>query len=217
MRFYYFSLFSWILWAVYGAIAVTALSLLWAKLLKLRFRNPVYWGLVATVLIAPWGEELWIAYKFDQFCRKDAGVFVEKLAQVDGFYDDTTHWWRQLTESSNYKFVESRDNATGQLWRVERIENEVHHFRIDKPTARYHFKSAWSDRALRVTHKIRREESSVLDTKTGSLIAQYVLYSRQPYWFYVGLEAPYGCDGPEGGPNPRHSSLIYRRVLIPAK
>lgn len=121
MRFYYFSLFSWMAWALYGAIAIAVLSLLWAKLLKLRFRNPVYWILVAAVLVAPWGEELWIAYTFDRLCRKDAGVFIDKTVEVDGYYNDTGKITRLA--NSPYKFIESRDDG-GKFRRVERATEQ---------------------------------------------------------------------------------------------
>ena len=257
MWFYYFSLVSWMLWVVYGAIAVTVLSLLWAKLPRFGFRNPIYWILIAALLIAPWGEELWISYNFNQLCRKNAGVFISKTVEVDGYYNDTGKITRLA--DSPYKFIESRDDRD-KFRRVERASEQekadaLAWYRktnsnepgerewftrpvsegarvvvemntglawrittLDRPSARYHFRSKWSDKALRVGHKVWREETSILDTKTGELIGQYVMYSRRPYWFYIGLgEAPYGCDDSEGGPNTKHSSLIYKRVLIPAK
>jgi hypothetical protein len=91
-------------------------------------------------------------------CKKDAGIFVYKTVEVEGFYDDTTHWWRQLIES-NYQFVESRDNTYGGLWRVERDGKGVRHFKIDRPTARYHYTT--NIYGTRVAHKITRQESRV--------------------------------------------------------
>ena len=217
MRFYYVSDFSLLAYSIVCFIAIGLLWLLWTKVFKWRLSSPGYWVLVAAILVAPWTEELQIAYNFDQLCRKDAGISIAKTVEVDGFYDDTSHWWRQLAES-NYRFVESRDQTSNTFWRVERGDSGIRHFKIDKPTARYHFKSAWSAQALQVAHKIWREEANVVDTQTGEQLGQYVRYSRGPYWFYIGLGiAPHGCDGPDGGPNTKHSSLIYKQVLMPAK
>jgi hypothetical protein len=261
MRFYYFSLFSWMAWALYGAIAVTVLSLLWARLLKFRFRNPVHWVLIAAVLIAPWSEELWIAYNFDRLCRKDGGVVINKTVEVDGFYDDTTGWGPRQLDESGYRYVESKGILDHRLRRVERLDDAARDraiaayvaqsrggvvpegkyldyqvndrvrvylapdrrkawrvVRIEKPTARYWFESRWGGEAVAVAHKIVMGDSIVRDSQTGDVLARYVRYSRDPYWFYIGLgRTPYGCDGPDGGPNAKHSSLIYRDVLRPLK
>lgn len=117
MRFYYFSLFSWTLWVVYGVIVITLVSLLWTKVLKLRLRNPAYWVLAIAVLAAPWIEELWIAYNFDRLCRKDAGVFVNKTVDAEGYYEGTGKITR-LVGRPPFKFIESPDDG-GKYRRVE--------------------------------------------------------------------------------------------------
>jgi hypothetical protein len=117
MRFYFFSLLSWIAWVVYGVIAVALVSLLWTKLLKLRLRNPGYWVLVAAILIAPWVEELWIANNFDRLCSKDAGIFINKIVEADGYYDGTRKITR-LVGRPPFKFIESADDG-GRYRRVE--------------------------------------------------------------------------------------------------
>lgn len=119
MRFYYFSLVSWTVYLVYGVIAIALLSLLWTKVLELKLRNPGYWILAAAALIAPWGEELWISYKFDQLCRKDAGIVISKEVEVDGFYDATMRSAYELTKKAGYRFVEHpTEDRTG----TERVE-----------------------------------------------------------------------------------------------
>jgi hypothetical protein len=215
MRFYYFSLLSWVVYVVYGAIAVTLVSLLWTKFLKLKLRNPVYWALAVAILVAPWIEELWIAYNFDRLCRKDAGVFINKSVEVDGFYDDTTHWWRQLSESSNYKFVESRDNATGQLWRVERVGDELRHFKIDEPTARYRYMAP--QQSAPIGYKIRKTERVVTDSQTQEVLARETLYARKAYWFFIALGAPVIlCKDVDQRGSPSVGS-IYNAVLKPTQ
>jgi len=90
--------------------------------------------------------------------------------------------------------------------------------KLDTPTAEYRFRSRWSGDAVRVAHKIWMEDSTVWNAQTGEVLARYVRYSRGPYWFYIGLGIPgYGCDGPDGGPDTKHSSLIYKEVLKPAR
>jgi hypothetical protein len=71
MGFYYISLFSWMIFAVYFAIAA-AIIITICKKNKLS----TYWkaGLLTVAFIAPCAEELLIAYNFGQLCRKDAGT-----------------------------------------------------------------------------------------------------------------------------------------------
>ena len=112
--------------------------------------------------------------------------------------------------------MESRDNTYGGLWRVERDGKEVRHFKIDHPTARYHYTT--NIYGTKVAHKITRQESRVSDETTGEIIGRYIEYGRRPPWFFVGMgEASFSCDGPNGGPNSKHNRLIYRDVLIPIK
>jgi len=122
IRFYYFSLFSWIAYGVLVFIAIVLLWLVWTKLLRLKVRNPLYWVLIASIVIGPWGEELWISYKFERFCGKDTGIFIYKTVKVDGFYDDTTGWGPRQLAASGYRYVESRDILHKKLMRVERAD-----------------------------------------------------------------------------------------------
>jgi hypothetical protein len=216
MRFYYFSIFSWAMYAVYAVVAIAIVSLLWTKVLDRKLRNPGYWILLTATLIAPFSEELWIAYNFDRLCQKDAGVFVNKTVDVDGFYDDTTHWWRQLRESSNFKFVESRDTATGQVWRVERDGDGVRHVKIDKPTARYHYRSINSHTP--VGHQISRFENVVLDSSNGEVLGRYTNYYRGPYWFFIQLSAPtIPCKETESAVRTYGTVSVYALTFKPSK
>lgn len=112
MRFYYLSLISWTAYAFVAIIAIVFFSLLWRKAFTLKFTNPVYWVLVAAILIGPWVEELSIAYNFDRVCRKDAGVFVNKVVQADGYYDDTGGGSLDLIRAGTYRFIESRNRQS---------------------------------------------------------------------------------------------------------
>jgi hypothetical protein len=215
MGFYYFSLLSVpLLGVVYGLL----LLLFWG-VARVTRGMPGRAGLLGVVgavfLVLPVAEELWIAWNFGQLCKKDAGLFVKKTVEVEGFYDDTTHWWRQLAESK-FQFVESRDNTYGGLFRVERDGAGLRHFKIDRPTARYRF---FTDSGTDIGHRLLRQESRVQDSETGEAIGEYRVYIRGAPWFYIALDRPnIGCDGPDGGPHSKHknSFLIYRDVLIPA-
>jgi len=123
VRFYYFSIFSWMLYPTLAAIGLTLLWALWTKVLKLKIANPVYWVLVAAILVGPWVEELWIAYNFDRLCRKDAGVFINKTVEVDGYYNQTGAGMSRIVGGPTYKFVEVPD-GTGGYRRIEHATTE---------------------------------------------------------------------------------------------
>ena len=192
MGFYYFSIFS----IVPLGIAYGMLFLVYWGIARLTRGIPGRKALLVVVgmvfLILPVAEELWIAWNFGQAC-KEAGTVITKRVNVDGFYDDTTHWWRQLSEFK-YQFVESRDNLYGTLWRVERFGNEIRHFEIERPTARYHYK--WPNSHTRVSHKIVKHERIVADSFENQILAREVAFGRDASWFYIGLDRPLKpCNG----------------------
>lgn len=256
MRFYYFSVFSWILYGVVSVIALALFWALWTKLLKLKTANPVYWVLVAAILAGPWAEELWIAYNFDSLCRKDAGVFVNKTVEVDGYYNDTGTVTR-IVGGPDYKFIESPE-GNGGYRRVERASEEekaralawyaeknpgkqsaanawITHSvsdraqvivemntgyawrirRLDKPTARYHYKTLNSHTPA--AHRIKRFEDVVIDNQTGEVLGRYTNYYRGPYWFFISLGTPtIPCEETQAETR-KYGSLIYPVVLKPSK
>lgn len=115
--------------------------------------------------------------------------------------------WITHTLNDRVRIVVEAD--TGYAWRITKL---------DKPTAEYGFKWRWGGGAVQVAHKIWMEDSTVWNANTGEVLAHYVSYDRGPYWFFIGLGAPMiACDGPDGGPDTRHSSLIYREVLKPTR
>jgi hypothetical protein len=122
MRFYYFSLFSWMAYGVVCIVALVLLWVLWRKLFKQRITNPVFLVLVAAILVLPWAEELWIAYNFDRLCRKDAGVFINKTVEVEGYYNDTGTITR-IVGGPPYKFIESPE-GNSKYRRVEHASEE---------------------------------------------------------------------------------------------
>jgi len=71
MGFYYISIFSLILIAVIYAVAIGVFRFVWVRLLGRKFTGPIVWVVVAAIVIAPWVEELWIAWNFGQVCKEE--------------------------------------------------------------------------------------------------------------------------------------------------
>jgi hypothetical protein len=61
----------------------------------------------AVFFLLPIAEELFIAWRFTQACR-EAGTFIYKKVQVEGFYDETGTGSLELVRSGTYRFIESR-------------------------------------------------------------------------------------------------------------
>ena len=90
MRFFPWSPFSWlILGPLYlgGAAVIAFVCWLLAKTWKPAWLPAI--PLLLVLAVAPLWEELGIAYNFGKLCKKDAGIFVYKTVEVEGFYDDT--------------------------------------------------------------------------------------------------------------------------------
>lgn len=117
MSFYYPSIFSFIFLAVLYAVVLGLIWLVWVKLAKRKFSGPAAWGVVALVIVAPWLEEFWIAWHFGRLCKKDAGLVVHQVVEVEGFYSDPATGSLELVKSGGYKFIESKSDKG-----VNRIE-----------------------------------------------------------------------------------------------
>ena len=221
MRFYYISIFSVM---VLGLIYLLGSGLLAWFGVWLRKRWKKAWTLMVPLFLlfyaAPVAEEFWIAWNFGQLCKKDAGLFVYKTVEVEGFYDDTHTWAeRRMNDPAEprYIFMEGRGQRNGEdvYWRHERVGGAIRSFEIKHPTSRYRFQK---DAGTPVSHKVYLQSSSVVEIQSQEILGRYMRYSRQAPWFLIGLNDPgLGCDGPDGGPDTRHSFLIYREVLKPTK
>ena len=90
MRFYYIGLFSLLLLGVVYFVG-TGLLVWLGSWLRKRWKHA--WiamvPLFVLLYIGPVAEELWIAWNFGQLCKKDAGIFVNRTVEVEGFYDAT--------------------------------------------------------------------------------------------------------------------------------
>lgn len=124
MGFYYWSLFS----VIPLGIAYLVLAL-------------IYWGIVRATrgaanravklsaiallfLVLPVSEELWIAWNFGQAC-KQAGTFIYRKVQVEGFYDSTMRSAYENTKPGRYRFVEHATEDREGVERVERADPEM--------------------------------------------------------------------------------------------
>jgi hypothetical protein len=67
-----------------------------------------------------------------------------------------------------------------------------------------------------VAYKIRKTEYVVSDRQTGELLARETVYVRDPYWFFIALDAPVlVCPGPKEKQT-QNAGPIYRAALKPA-
>jgi hypothetical protein len=73
-------------------------------------------------LVLPVAEELWIAWNFGQAC-KEAGTFIYKKVQVEGFYDSTMRSAYENTRPGRYRFVEHATEDRKGIERVERADD----------------------------------------------------------------------------------------------
>jgi len=166
-------------------------------------------------VLAPIAEELWVAWRFGQLCE-EAGLVVNKVAVVDGFYDDTHSWSERQMNESAYRFVEGHGMSEGKdaYWRHERSGNEIRSFRIDKPSARYTFSMPHNH--SQVAYKISMFEYLVVDTKTGEVLAQEKTYARNPFWFFVGSQKATRFCSVSGNDGQKMVGSLYKLVLKPA-
>jgi hypothetical protein len=76
----------------------------------------------AVFLLLPIAEELFIAWRFTQACR-EAGTFIYKKVQVEGYYDDTGAGMTRIVGGPPYRFIETPDGR-GKYQRIERATPE---------------------------------------------------------------------------------------------
>lgn len=222
MGFYYFSIFSLVpLSIAYGVLALFFWGIA-RGMRDVRRRGLILAAIAIVFLIVPIAEEVWIAWNFGQAC-KEAGTFVHKKVQVEGFYDDTrsTHAGTptpqavESFEKSGYRFLEMKGKE--RFVRIEKIDGHWESTVLDRPTARYHFMYTDLMNGTPWGHKITRTGSVVIDKETGLEIARYVGFGRDAPWYFIGLDRPgFACDAPSRWPYTRNSRLIYEHALIPS-
>lgn len=191
MKFYYISVFSLVFLAVIYVVG-TGLLLWFGAWLRKRMQKPwmVIVPLLGLLYIGPVAEELWIAWNFDQHCRKDAGIFVYKTVEVEGFYDDTHSWRADKLAATGFKWMEGRGRANSRevYWRHEWVGKEIRSFQISRPTARYHYRSPHTDTSM--ANRVDKIERVVIDSESDDVLARETKYRREAPWFFIGLDRP---------------------------
>ena len=215
-----FGLIDYILIAVFYGMAAVALLFLWLWLRKGRYWRFVIPPLALIALIAPWTDEVWIAWRFSQLCR-DAGVHVYKTVEVEGFYDSILRSGYELIEHYGYKYMEHPSDPRSKVDRVEKVDGEWRKTTSDQPSSRYQYRFADPRQEVPIGYKLEKTEWQVVDTRAGEVIGRELRFARYPSWVqslwirYFGNGAVM-CEGTAPHP-PVLRYLLYHYVLIPRK
>ena len=229
MRFYYWSPFNWvILVPVYlgGAAVIAFICWLLVKLWKPAWLLSI--PLFLVLAVAPFWEELGIAYNFGQLCKKDAGIVIHKTVEVEGFYDASAGAIRVLDpvpqqtadhwDNRGYRFYEQSLSDTrggpSHVVHYEKGDGVWKGVVLDQPTARYHYETVASH--LPVSHEIRKFEDIVVDQETGEVLGRYLNYRRGAPWYFVHLDVPTIECKEIRDDTRKYGSVIHRAVLKPA-
>jgi len=231
-----FGLFDYLIIAVIYALAATALFFGWLWLRRWRSWRLVIVPVALVALIAPWADEVWIAWRFGQLC-KDAGVHVYRKVETDGYYDATTTGWsksevvtdpRQITdyENSGFRFRERNTSvsghAPGKISHLEKYPDGTWRITvIDRPMARYHYKFADPRQEVPAGFKIEKMEWQVTDSQNGEVIGRETRFNRYPGWAQSLWIKHFGnggitCEGSAPQP-PTLRHLLYHYVLVPER
>lgn len=229
MRFYYISIVSVFLLILIWSVGTGLLVWLGSRLRRTRKRIwPVMVPLFLILYIGPIAEELWIARNFGQLCKKDAGIFIYKTVEVEGFYDATrpTHPNARSKVAADdlnkggYQFYEMplpdfKGGAT-RVVHLKKVNGEWNPTVLEQPSARYHYK--WPEMNSTVSYKVRKTERLVSDSETREVLGRYVDYDRTAPWFFVGLDRPLMfCKEAEADARERGNLFGPRMVLRPMR
>ncbi len=227
------SIFGLIIIAVIYIAAWGMLLAIWRKVRDRRWGRVVVFVAAIAVLIAPWADEVWIAWNFHEFC-KGSGVHVSRKVVVDGYFDGTFHGMSRPGSAESPQSIEALDKMgfgyvelrtiDGQVVRIEKSEGLWRSKIVASPTARYHYKRIVNFRDERGIHheapvslKIEVTGEEIVDTKTGEKLGERVIYKRRPGWV-DGLWIGYFGSGltlcPDPGRGPKMPSL-RESVLLP--
>jgi hypothetical protein len=221
MRFYYWSFLNWIPITIFYLIAAVVLWILWRLIKDDKNAKYLMFGLIPVMLILPCTEELWIAWKFGQLCKKDAGIAIYKTVEVDGFYDATrsthadspTPQAIEEYERSGYRYYERRFRDTGKIVHIEKVNGVWTPTILDRPTARYRYAMTHMDTPM--GHGVEKIERVVDDRQTRDVLARETKYKRKAPWYFVGLDRPVMlCPAPGEHPLSQYGS-VFNLALKP--
>ncbi len=216
-----FGLFDYIIIVVFYALAATVLLFAWLWLRRWWSWRLVIVPVALAALIAPWADEVWIAWRFGQLC-KDAGVHVYRQVEADGYLNATSESpYSNLKpvlvvkpsevarfDKEGFKFVEYLLQG-GKVWRTERVPEGLWRNMSDHPKARYHYKFADPRQEVPIGLKIEKREVLVVDAQTNDVIAREIGYNRYPAWVQRLWIGSFGsglvqCPDPGKGPPREH-------------
>lgn len=223
--------------------AMVCLVMLFPLLRRLQHSRWKWWIVSIVgfpVLAAPWAEEAWIAWHFNEAC-KDAGVKVVRQVEVDGYADGTGQYerksirtgplfndnsTRQLDfEKQGYRFYEDllKDGGARHL---EREGGQMMVTILDRPQARYHYKFLDPRQEIPIGRRLKKFGHQVIDSETNEVLGSDVQYKRYPntaegLWLRFFGPRPTICDGSAPVPPapllPKLRYSLYDYILIPNK
>ncbi len=185
MRFYYISIFSVMLLGLIYLVGTVLLA--WFGLWLRKRWNKAWMVMVPLFLLlytSPVAEEFWIAWNFGQLCKKDAGIFVYKAVEADGFYDATGGSF-ELIRSGQYRWIESPSRERAGAERLTLGDAEFTRQAFEKYEKQQNVKPAAEREYFRVA----------MDDRTEAL----VFPEKRESWRIAKLEHPtaryhYGKD-----------------------
>lgn len=188
-------------WALIALVHVPlsiVLVVLWRVRWRARPRLAAAITLAAYVpLIAAMAEAVYVDTRFKELCAT-AGTQIKQRVVVEGFYDDgfLRASWEDTLRLGKFesRFVEWKDKD-GRVWRSEFVRpGEVRRLAIDRPSARYHWRSPPFPSPD--GHLMQRREETIVDTLTGEVIARQLMGYRYPA-FIDRLWSQFMGSGPE--------------------
>lgn len=213
MRFYYISIFSVMFLGVLYLLGTGLLAWIWYRLRKWKRAWVLMVPLFVLLYVGPIAEELWIAWNFGRLCSKDAGIFVYKTVQVDGFYDATMRSAYEAIQTGGYHFMEHRSRDETKVEHVEKIDGKWKVTILDHPTARYHYESPHQNTSM--GYGVSKIERVVRDSQTGEVLARETKYVRDAPWFFIGLDRPVMLCPTPGEHSLEKFGSVYNLALKP--
>ncbi len=224
--------------AVYSIAVILVIAWPLSYLLRAwRWKWLLIVPLVLPLLAAPWAEEAWIAWHFEQAC-KNAGVHVYQSVEVEGYASDLSRSNPPADTSTRllyndpvrlrefddegYRFKEQL-LSDGRVWHVERHPDGVYVSILDHPVARYVYKYTYQPTPYKteevVGWKLIKSGTVVVDAETNSVLGRNVTYTRLPNaadWQWIRFFGSGGrsCPDSEKGP---FQPAFPESVLIPMK
>jgi len=219
-----FSIIGLAIIVVFYLFTAGVLVLIGLRIKDNRWRKIIITLLAFIALLLPWVDEVLTAWNFRKICN-DAGEKIARTVRVEGFYDDTgtgtstpgpvTGVQRiEALENSGYTFREAR-LVDGTISRVEKSNGGWHQTKLDKPSARYHFRRPMNE--ADAGRAASCSEEVVVDTHENETIASYRYckrYASFPERIWLGLIHRGPIEYCPSG-SKELKDFLYKYVLLP--